>query len=520
MSLQSIIIATYGSSIYKKTKQLQEIQCKMATTKNQMTFLNRCIHHKIIPKFLQVKSPLPSKRINNITMNHRRQLLIATKNDTKERYFRHVKTVKTIKQILKNGLSEEHYNTVLRVTESSREKKFVKTKNKLKNKFELLYTTKYKTTFKDNNNAQKLVKNCVLNLVNNEIPKNQLDLLNLGPKFAVIPRNIPYMDIITTTEVEALNLEYKKQFAAAELLRQEVKEILSNAKKPRTNLSNAQQQAIKEIKSDPTIDIYPFDKGNGFVRLNKEQSNTKMIEGIGITRILNKDPTNAHVKKIQNILSAIKKEIDIPKKLYYQLYPSDAIPPRAYGQCKAHKPSKNYPFRILVSTIGTAPYKVSEYLVQVILPTLNKSDVVIKNSKAFVEEAKDWNIEPNEIQVSYDVVALYPSVPVKKAIENLIDMLQNDIEHFKTRTIFQLKHVKELMEVCLYKSYFLWDDQIHCLEDSGPIGLSLMVVLAESFLQMIEKKSINIAKNLPTPINPITHKRYVDDTHDRFKNKE
>ena len=393
-------------------------------------------------------------------------------------------------------------------------------RDKLKLKFDLLYISKYKTAVKDSDNMQQLVKNCVLNLVDIEIPRNQQDLLNLGPKFAVTPRNIPYMDIITTTEVEALSLERKKQFAAAELLRQEVKKILSNAKQPRANLSKEQQQAIKEIKSDPTIDIYPFDKGNGFVRLNKEQSTTKMIEGIGTTTILNKDPTNAHVKKIQNVLSAIKKEIAIPKKLYYQLYPSDAIPPRAYGQCKAHKPSKNYPFRILVSTIGTAPYKVSEYLVQAILPTLNKSKIVIKNSKAFVEEAKDWNIKPDEIQVSYDVVALYPSVPVKKAIENLMDMLQNDFEHFKSRTVFQLKHVKELMEVCLYKSYFLWDNKIHCLEDSGPIGLSLMVVLAESFLQMIEKKSINIAISLPIPVNPITHKRYVDDTHDRFKSKE
>ena len=328
------------------------------------------------------------------------------------------------------------------------------------------------------------------------------------------------MDIITTTEVEALSLEKQNQFAKAELLRQEVKLILSNAKRPRSNLTKEQQEAIKSIKADPSTDIYPFDKGNGFVRLSKEQAKIRMTEGIGNTKILNKDPTNTHLKKIQQVLSSIKKEIDITKKLYYQLYPSDAIPPRAYGQCKAHKPSKSYPFRILVSTIGTAPYKLSEYLVKIIQPTLSKSEVVIKNSKAFVDIAKEWDIEPNEIQVSYDVVALYPSVPVKKAIDNLMNMLKDDIRDFETRTIFKLKHIKQLLDVCLYKSYFLWNNQIHLLEDSGPIGLSLMVVLAESFLQMIEKKAINIASNQIIPVNPITHKRYVDDTHDRFKNKE
>ena len=64
------------------------------------------------------------------------------------------------------------------------------------------------------------------------------------------------------------------------------------------------------------------------------------------------------------------------------------------------------------------------------------------------------------------------------------------------------------------------DNKIHCLEDSGPIGLSLMVILAESFLQMIENKSLSIACSRPLPVNPITHKRYVDDTHNRFKNTE
>ena len=46
-----------------------------------------------------------------------------------------------------------------------------------------------------------------------------------------------------------------------------------------------------------------------------------------------------------------------------------------------------------------------------------------------------------------------------------------------------------------------------------------MVILAESFLQMIENKALTIAKNLPVPVNPITHRRYVDDSHDRFHAK-
>ena len=46
-----------------------------------------------------------------------------------------------------------------------------------------------------------------------------------------------------------------------------------------------------------------------------------------------------------------------------------------------------------------------------------------------------------------------------------------------------------------------------------------MVVLAESFLQMIETNAISIARNRILPVDPITHRRYVDDSHDRFMTK-
>ena len=483
-----------------------------------MTFLNRCIHHKIIPKSLQIKPPSSSQRVENLMVEHRRKLLVATKNDTKCRYFSNLALSKTITDSIKEVLSTEDFNTIIRVTESSREKKFLETREKLKKKFELLYSAKFKRNFSKESD-QKAVKSCVLNLAG-DVTEEQLQILNLGPKFAVTPKDIPYMDIITTTEVEALNLERNEQHSKAEFLRHHVKKILLKEKKPRCNLNKEQLRTIDEMKKDPDVDIFPFDKGNGFVRLTKATSKVKMIEGIGTTTILTKDPTVTHMKKIQRTLLAIKKETNMPKELYRKLYPSDAIPPRAYGQCKAHKPTKDYPFRVLVSTIGTAPYRVSEYLVKIIQPTLSKSSVMVKNSKAFVDEAKTWTVDPDEIQVSYDAVALYPSVPIKKAIDNLMSMLQDDIDDFKTRTVLELKHVKQLLEVCLEKSYFLWNNEIHCLQDSGPIGLSLMVVLAESYLQMLENKALDIASNRRDPVAPITHKRYVDDTHDRFKKKE
>ena len=102
----------------------------------------------------------------------------------------------------------------------------------------------------------------------------------------------------------------------------------------------------------------------------------------------------------------------------------------------------------------------------------------------------------------------------------MLELLRNDFNDFQTRTKLTLLHVKKIINICMENSYFLWNQKIYKLVDSGPIGLSLMVVLAEGFLQVIEKTAINTALLKSPSIAPITHRRYVDDSHDRFKNKE
>ena len=68
--------------------------------------------------------------------------------------------------------------------------------------------------------------------------------------------------------------------------------------------------------------------------------------------------------------------------------------------------------RVIVSTIGAPPYGISKYLVDIILPKLNKNQHKVKNSRSFVSQAQTWKIEPDEIQVSHDVTNLYPSIPI------------------------------------------------------------------------------------------------------------
>ena len=169
-----------------------------------------------------------------------------------------------------------------------------------------------------------------------------------------------------------------------------------------------------------------------------------MAPRIGNTKIIDYHPTPSFATDIKTTLSELRKKRRFTDKEYEKIYPSDPLPPRMYGTVKAHKKEKNFPMRIVVSTIGTPNYGLSEYLVKISQNTLNKNKTRVRNSQSFVEEAKTWNVTPNEVQVSYDVVNLYPSVPIKEATDVIIDLLNKDDEVGKY-TKLKINEIKTLI---------------------------------------------------------------------------
>ena len=77
-----------------------------------------------------------------------------------------------------------------------------------------------------------------------------------------------------------------------------------------------------------------------------------------------------------------------------------------------------------------------------------------------------------------------------------------------------LVDIQRLIELCVSECYFLWDNVIWNLVNSGLIGLSIMVALSERYLKYLEKNAIELA--LTFDIETKTFRRYVDDSHARF----
>ena len=164
---------------------------------------------------------------------------------------------------------------------------------------------------------------------------------------------------------------------------------LSLKHKPKDNIDKDQRKALKELSDRRnTTKVYPFDKGSGFALVEEQDAVKKLEAQIGESQIIDVDPTNSIAEKFRLLARRLRKEGKLDNKTFYDIYPSDPIAPRMYGMIKAHKKSKDYPMRVVVSTVGTPSYGASKLLVNLIQPLLNKNEVRIKNSSSFVNEAK------------------------------------------------------------------------------------------------------------------------------------
>jgi hypothetical protein len=78
-----------------------------------------------------------------------------------------------------------------------------------------------------------------------------------------------------------------------------------------------------------------------------------------------------------------------------------------------------------------------------------------ENGQSFTQHSFDFkktlnilNVDKKDIQASFDVVALYPSIPIKKALECVREKLQKD-ETLSSRTDWKPVDIVKLLEICL-----------------------------------------------------------------------
>ena len=138
------------------------------------------------------------------------------------------------------------------------------------------------------------------------------------------------------------------------------------------------------------------------------------------------DPTKKYKNKPISLLKTIKTEGGINDVIYRRLYPTGASLPKFYGLPKVHKTGML--LRPIVSSIGTVTYETFKELSRILKPLVGKSPYQVQKNKEFIQQIKGIQLRSDEIIVSYDVKALFTSVPIQPAIKIIKKLLEDDKE--------------------------------------------------------------------------------------------
>ena len=158
-----------------------------------------------------------------------------------------------------------------------------------------------------------------------------------------------------------------------------------------------------------------------------------------------------------------------------------------------------------MSTVGSPFERISRYLIPILRTIQERSGLFVNNSRELKERVKAWRVEGEEILVSYDVKNLYPSIPIKKALE-LVEKFLKETTALKDVTNLSVDSIMDLLKWMFNLTYCEYNGQ-HFVLGSGPIGLGTTDEIAIIYMEEFQIQAI---KSSPYPLDQWYW--YVDDS--------
>ena len=133
------------------------------------------------------------------------------------------------------------------------------------------------------------------------------------------------------------------------------------------------------------------------------------------------------------------------------MYPMGCTYLTFYGLPKIYK--ANTPHRPIVSSRGSVTYGVTKILAKILRPLVGKSPHHVHSNKDFVERISKVTLQPGECLCSYDMTALFTSVPVDPGLNIIKGLLEHDTA-LHNKTVLLVQSTIQLLGFCLHNTYF------------------------------------------------------------------
>ena len=105
---------------------------------------------------------------------------------------------------------------------------------------------------------------------------------------------------------------------------------------------------------------------------------------------------------------------------------------------------------------------------------------------------KEIKLEEGECITSYDVTALFTSIPVPSALDIIKKKLEQDAE-LPNRTILPADSILELLGFCLNNTYFVFQGTFYEQTKGAAMGSPISPIIANIFMEAFENRAITAA---------------------------
>ncbi|XP_075163288.1 uncharacterized protein LOC142235921 [Haematobia irritans] len=218
-------------------------------------------------------------------------------------------------------------------------------------------------------------------------------------------------------------------------------------------------------------------------------------------RRLKRDPTSGLQTKNNKLVEKLFKMNILNANEKYKLTSRTATAPRIYGLPKIHK--EGTPLRPICSSINSPTYNVSKYITDILKNLTKDSKYNIKDGIEFKKRINQQTIHDNELLISFDVVSLFPSVPINLAIRTIKEKW-TIIQEF---TKIPMDLFLGIVTLCIKDfRYFTYDDKIFEQTKGMPMGSPISPIVADIIMEELLDDAMNKLSKKPKFLT-----KYVDD---------
>ena len=277
----------------------------------------------------------------------------------------------------------------------------------------------------------------------------------------------------------------------------------------KSNLSVEERSALKTLREKDVI-IKRSDKSKSLVVMNRDTykqkcrsilDNRENYEVTEMTREILQKKAEEELKNLSNLKETL------PAEVYRGLLRKDARLPEFYGLPKIHKADN--PLRPVVAAFDSPLSGISILLERILNQLLRFVPAHIGNTLAATKSLNNafpgLKVPADTIIVTMDVVALYPSIPIRDGIVAVMEKIkkhQADIDLVG----LTLNEIEQLLDFILHNNYFKFDNIVYRQREGVAMGNHLAPPFAILFMDKLEQKMLATAEKKPE-----FYDRYVDD---------